>query len=150
MRETVRVIKQFFLGSNCYTIRDYKNAPQQLIDFAKQEKYKAYAYIVVEQEVPKSKKLTVGKKSEPIVEKPKEPEVIEELEPEPEIKSLGGETADVVYMSITDYRYLKSADQEKYITGIWDNISIDQLKEYRNVSKARVADMITDKLGGLE
>lgn len=150
MRETVRVIKQFFLGSNCYTIRDYKNAPQQLIDFAKQEKHKAYAYIVDEQKVPKSKKLTVDKKSELIVEKLKEPEVIEELEPEPEVQNLSGETADVIYMPLADYRYLKSADQEKYITGIWNNLSVEQLKEYRNVSKARVADMITDKLSGLE
>lgn len=151
MRETVRVIKQFFLGSNCYTIRDYKNAPQQLIDFAKQEKHKAYAYIVEEQKgAPKNKKLTVPKKSAPTVELKQEPEVIEVLDSEQEVKDLGGETADVIYMPTAEYRYLKSVDQEKYITSVWDNMSIAQLKEYRDVSKAKISDLITDKIAELE
>lgn len=146
MRETVRVIKQFFLGSNCYTIRDYKNAPQHLIDFAKQEKHKDYAYIVEERKDPKQKKLTVSKKSTPVEEKKQEPVVIEELEPESDVKELGGETADVIYMPTEEYRYLRSAEQEKYITSIWDKADKAQLESYRNVSKAKVADLITDKL----
>lgn len=150
MRETVRVMKQFFLGSNCYTIRDYKNAPQHLIDFAKQEKYKDYAYIVEERKAElKPKKLTAIKKSAPVEEK-KEPVVIEELESVQEVEELGGETADVIYMPTEEYRYLKSAEQEKYITSIWGKADIAQLEAYRNVSKAKVADLITDKLSEIE
>ena len=132
MGTTVRVIKQFFLGSYCYSIREYKNAPEHLVKFASDPKHKDYAYVVSDKK----------SKSQP---KKTEPKVVD-------VTELGGDSADVIetkepeYMALDEYKSLKSLDQEQYILTIIDSASRKQLEAYLHVSKAKVADLISDKL----
>ena len=129
MGTTVRVIKQFFLGSYCYSIRDYQNAPAHLVKFASDPKNKDYAYIISDKKVkPQSKKVTAK---------------IEE------VSELGGDSADVntvEYMALDEYKSLRSSEQEQYILQIIDVADKKQLETYLHVSKAKVADLISDKL----
>lgn len=132
MGTTVRVIKQFFLGSYCYSIREYKNAPEHLVKFANDPKNKDYAYIVSD----KKTKLQSKK-----------------VEPKEEfVTDLAGYSGDVIeakepaYMPLDEYKSLKSVDQEQYILKIINTASRKQLEAYLHVSKAKVADLISDKL----
>lgn len=132
MGTTVRVIKQFFLGSYCYSIREYINAPEHLVKFASDPKNKDYAYIVSD------------KKSKPQPKKVESKTAV--------VSELGGDSGDAIeakeldYIPLDVYKSLKSLDQEQYILKIINTASRKQLEAYLHVSKAKVADLISDKL----
>lgn len=137
MSTTVRVIKQFFLGSNCYSVRTYNNAPDQLVAFASNPKYKEYACVV-----PEKPKLNMGGRSVKASSVKSAPVV--------EVDSSGVDSSDVIttdeYMPLDEYKALRSLDQEHYILSIINSASRKQLEAYLHVSKAKVADLISDKL----
>lgn len=137
MGTTVRVIKQFFLGSNCYSVRTYNNAPDQLVAFASNSKYKEYACVV-----PEKPKLNMGGRSVKASNVKSAPVV--------EVDSSGVDSSDVIttdeYMPLDEYKALRSLDQEQYISSIIDTASEEQLRAYLQISKAKVADLISDKL----